>query len=151
MSARSERALIASIAAHQSWANTTDRSKRTTPARRGFLARFEREVDPDGVLPPEERQRRAESALRAHMRRLALRSSRARRRASLGLRRPQPDAPNFRGPNRDADDTRPGHSPRHGDGLQATGGRQADLRSVCRSSRPGSIGPARWGIKAGHC
>ena len=50
-------------------------------ARRGFLARFEREVDPDGVLTPEERERRAKLAMRAHMAGLALKSSRARKSA----------------------------------------------------------------------
>lgn len=40
---------------------------------------FEREVDPDGTLPPVERGKRAESARRAHYLRLALRSARARR------------------------------------------------------------------------
>lgn len=44
----------------------------------GLLAKFEREVDPDGQLPAAERRRRAECARRAHMARLALKSSRAR-------------------------------------------------------------------------
>lgn len=35
-------------------------------ARAGLDARFEREVDPDGVLEPEERQRRAALARRAY-------------------------------------------------------------------------------------
>ena len=48
------------------------------PARRGFLARFERAVDPDQALSPEERTRRAERALRAHMLILAQRSARVR-------------------------------------------------------------------------
>jgi hypothetical protein len=74
----SQRALIARIAAHESWARTADRAKRTENARRGFLARFERQVDPEGKLPPEERQGRAEHAMRAHMQRLALRSAKAR-------------------------------------------------------------------------
>ena len=47
-------------------------------ARRGFLARFEREVDPDGLLSEAERIRRAKLALRAHMAGLALKSSKAR-------------------------------------------------------------------------
>ena len=51
----------------------------TAAARRGFLARFEREVDPESKLQPEERARRAEMALRAHMARLAYRSAKARR------------------------------------------------------------------------
>lgn len=48
-------------------------------ARNGFLARFEREVDPDGQLPPEERLRRAKLARKAYMTGLALKSSQARR------------------------------------------------------------------------
>jgi hypothetical protein len=50
------------------------------PAHRGFAARFERLVDPDGSLPPEERARRADRARRAHMLTLAERSAEARRR-----------------------------------------------------------------------
>jgi hypothetical protein len=80
----SERSLRARMAAHASWAQTDDRSARTAPARRAALARFEREVDPDGGLSPTERARRAESAMRAHMSRLALRSAQARRRRRAG-------------------------------------------------------------------
>jgi hypothetical protein len=72
--------LIARIAAHESWAKTADRSARTAPARSAMLAKFEREVDPDGVLVPAERARRAESARQAYFTRLALRSAQARRR-----------------------------------------------------------------------
>jgi hypothetical protein len=57
----------ARIAAEISWSRTADRSARTRPARQAFLKRFERQVDPDGKLPPEERTRRAEHALRAYM------------------------------------------------------------------------------------
>lgn len=38
----------------------------------GLLRKFEREVDPEGVLPEDERRRRAEAARRAHMTRMAL-------------------------------------------------------------------------------
>jgi hypothetical protein len=55
-----------------------DPRETTAKARRAFLSRFEREVDPDGVLPVAERLRRAESARRAYFARLALRSVRAR-------------------------------------------------------------------------
>lgn len=55
-----------------------DPKQTTAKARATFLERFEREVDPDGTLPPAERARRAEAARRAHMTRLALASSRAR-------------------------------------------------------------------------
>jgi hypothetical protein len=67
------------IAAEVSWSRTADRSARTRPARQAFLTRFEKEVDPDGTLPPGERQLRAGHAMRAHMLRLAKRSAAARR------------------------------------------------------------------------
>lgn len=47
-------------------------------ARRGLQAKFLREVDPEGRLPEAERERRASLAFRAHMTRLALRSSQVR-------------------------------------------------------------------------
>ena len=83
----SERALIARLAAHESWAKTADRSARTAPARAALLSKFEREVDPDGVLAPAERVRRAEHARKAHFTRLALRSAQARRAKAAGSRR----------------------------------------------------------------
>ena len=54
------------------------------------LARFEREVDPEGVLPEAERLRRAGHARRAHMARLSYRSAkvRAERRQPLDAVRP---------------------------------------------------------------
>jgi hypothetical protein len=64
----------ARIAAEISWARTSDRSARTRPAREAFLKRFEREVDPDGKLPSDERRRRAEHAKRAYMLRLRKRA-----------------------------------------------------------------------------
>jgi hypothetical protein len=74
-----ERSLRARTAVHTSWANTTDPTARTAPARAAFLDRFEREVDPDGVLLPEERLRRAAHARKAYFSMLALKSARARR------------------------------------------------------------------------
>jgi hypothetical protein len=59
------------IAAEVSWSRTADRSTRNRPVRQAFLQRFEREVAPNGNLPPDERHRRAEHALRAYMLRLA--------------------------------------------------------------------------------
>ncbi len=56
----------------------------TEPARAAFLRRFEHEVDPDHVLTPDERLRRAGQARKAYFARLALASADARRRrASL--------------------------------------------------------------------
>jgi hypothetical protein len=75
-----QRAMRASIAAHVQWAKESDPTARTERARRAFLARFEREADPDGVLDPAERARRAEHLRRAYFTRLALASSRARKR-----------------------------------------------------------------------
>jgi hypothetical protein len=70
------------LGAHLSWAATTDRPARTEAARRAFMARFERQVDPECLLSPEERAARADHALRAHMARMRLaRSNKARRAA----------------------------------------------------------------------
>jgi len=79
----SERALRARMAAHASWANTSDRRARTAPGRKAAMDRFERQVDPDGTLDPKERALRAEQAKKAHMTRLALKSAQARRRKRL--------------------------------------------------------------------
>lgn len=74
-----DRALRGKIASHVSWSRTEDRSARTAPARAAADARFEREVDPAGTLPPAERARRAEHLRKAHMARLSLASAKARR------------------------------------------------------------------------
>lgn len=74
-----ERALRSRIAAHRSWANTTDPSERTRPARDKFLARFEAQVDPEGTLLPADRARGAAHARSAHFAALALKSARSRR------------------------------------------------------------------------
>lgn len=74
-----ERKLRASIAAHESWARTEDRTSRTHRARVAFALSFEDKVDPEHKLPPAERARRAESARKAHYQRLAFASAKARR------------------------------------------------------------------------
>jgi len=65
---------------------THDSRETTSAARAAFLGRFEREVDPDRVLPDAERQRRAQMARKAHFARLALASARARQRGLSGGR-----------------------------------------------------------------
>ena len=61
--------------------HATHSPKETTKAaREAFMARFEREVDPDGTLSPEERARRAEAARKAYFVQLAHKSAKARRR-----------------------------------------------------------------------
>ncbi len=61
-----------------------DGTAHTAPARKAFLDRFEREVDPDGELEPAERARRAGHARKAYFIGLALKSAKARRRSSGG-------------------------------------------------------------------
>jgi hypothetical protein len=87
--AASRRALRARLAAHQLHARVQDAAAHTAPARAAFLARFEREVDPEGSLDPRERARRAEHARKAYFLRLALASSHARRVGRGGGRGPR--------------------------------------------------------------
>jgi hypothetical protein len=56
-----------------------DTRETTAAARSAFLARFEDEVDPDRMLSPGERQRRALAARKAYFTRLAMKSAQARR------------------------------------------------------------------------
>lgn len=83
----SERRLRAQLAAHTSWANTTDRTRRTAPGRAAAMERFYDEVDPERALPPDERERRANSARKAYFAGLALKSAQARRRKAAANRR----------------------------------------------------------------
>lgn len=73
-----ERKHRARLGAHTSWANTTNPSARTAPAREAALGRFEKEVDPDGVLLPEERARRAKHAKAAFYARIQMLSAKKR-------------------------------------------------------------------------
>lgn len=75
----SQRAQRARLAAHARWAKG-DRVAGTQAARSAFMARFERQVDPNNELEPAERARRAESAKRAHFQQMAF--NRARRRSA---------------------------------------------------------------------
>lgn len=73
-----ERTQISRLAAHEKWAKT-DSVEGTAAARAAFLDQFEHQVDPDRVLDPNERARRASHARKAYFTRLALRSAQARR------------------------------------------------------------------------
>jgi hypothetical protein len=66
-----QRSLINRANIASRWAGTADRAAATAPARSGFRARFERQVDPDGTLPADERARRTDAAIRAHMLKLS--------------------------------------------------------------------------------
>ena len=81
-------ALLGRIGAHVTHSKNDPRET-TARARATFLGSFEQQVDPDGVLPPEERARRAEHARKAHFARLALLSVEARSTKRAPARRPQ--------------------------------------------------------------
>jgi hypothetical protein len=66
-----------------------DPRETTAKGRATFLARFEREVDPERTLPEAERQRRAQHARAAYFARLALKSARTRAKRA---RRKAPEA-----------------------------------------------------------
>lgn len=51
-----------------------------TKAGPGSINYFEKQVDPDGLLEPVERRRRAESAKKAYFLRLSMKSAAARKR-----------------------------------------------------------------------
>jgi hypothetical protein len=72
-----QRILRARSAAHALHARR-DARETTAEARRTANARFERQVDPDGTLPPDERARRAEHARRSYFLSLALKSAKVR-------------------------------------------------------------------------
>lgn len=80
MSTNTERTLQARIAAHESWSRTPDRAARTAKARDALLNKFDRLVDPDGLLTEEERAWRAQQARKAHYTRMALKSAQSRQR-----------------------------------------------------------------------
>ena len=75
----SERALIGRIGAYTMLARH-DAREITKAGRQAFWDRFEREVDPNELLDPAERGRRADMARKAYFTRLALKSAQARRR-----------------------------------------------------------------------
>jgi hypothetical protein len=74
---QAERSLRARLAAYALHAQHDPRET-TAKGRAAFLARFDREVDPEGLLEPEERRRRAEQARRAYFARLSLAAVKAR-------------------------------------------------------------------------
>lgn len=75
--AESTRSLAARVGAYSLHAKYDSRQI-TKAAREAFLRKWIDQVDPDRTLPEEERLRRAESALKAHMATLALRSAKVR-------------------------------------------------------------------------
>ena len=78
MQTPAERSLQARAAAHAKWSRT-DPKEGSARARRAFYKRFENQVDPDRVLPPAQRARRADHARRAYMLDLSRRAAKAGR------------------------------------------------------------------------
>lgn len=76
-----QRSLSARAAAHARWSQTSEagRAKFAADARARLMSRWDKQVDPDGLLDPAERARRAKSAERAHMARMGKASSQKRR------------------------------------------------------------------------
>jgi hypothetical protein len=99
MSARDphDRTLVARIAASSRWAKEPDRAAATAPARAAFDRRFVRQVDPDGVLDPDELARRVASAKSAFYARLQLKSAQARRERAVARKLTRQQAPNRSG------------------------------------------------------
>jgi hypothetical protein len=81
-----ERSLRARAAAHRMHAMG---KTNTQPGRDAFLTRFEREVDPDGELPEDERRRRALHARKAYMVDLASKGVQARKAKAVERRESQ--------------------------------------------------------------
>jgi truncated hemoglobin YjbI len=75
--AASQRALAGRIGGYR-LAATHDSREMTRAGRAAFLTSFYTAVDPDGSLPPAERERRATAARSAHFAAMAYRSSRSR-------------------------------------------------------------------------
>lgn len=72
---RSLRARVAALTLH----SQVDGREITAKARKTFADSFEQKVDPNGVLPEEERKRRASKLKRAHYTELARKSAVSRR------------------------------------------------------------------------
>ena len=72
---------------------THDSTELTAAGRRAFLSRFEREVDPEGVLDPAERSRRAEHLRRSYFSKLGFASSMARSARAAEQRKPRAKQP----------------------------------------------------------
>jgi hypothetical protein len=62
----------------EGWAKTVNRTARTQAAREGLERKFEREVDPDGLMDPETRAKAVEAHRKAYYLRLAQKSAAAR-------------------------------------------------------------------------
>lgn len=74
MSTPAQRSLSAKLAAHVRLSRMTaaDRRDMTAPATQAWLDRWEQQVDPDGLMSPQDRATAAAHARKAYMSALAL-------------------------------------------------------------------------------
>ena len=83
---KAQRIVRAQIAADTRWAATPAAERKAAGERgqAGLRARFAREIDPNGVLPPAELAKRAENAYRVHMGRITFARLKKQRKAGDG-------------------------------------------------------------------
>jgi hypothetical protein len=74
-----ERSLHAQHASLIHWSQVENRTAATRAMREGLTRKWEREIDPDGKLPPAELAKRVEMRRKAHMAEMTRRSIKARR------------------------------------------------------------------------
>jgi hypothetical protein len=77
-----QRRLRAQVAANARWSRPMARADQSDSSRAAILAQLERQVDPKGMLPPDERGRLVRSAARALSARLNSAKARKRVRGS---------------------------------------------------------------------
>jgi hypothetical protein len=65
-----------------------DAKETTAKARATFLQRFEAEVDPEGVLAPDERHRRAQAARKCYFAKLGLLAAKKKRKKNVKNKKP---------------------------------------------------------------
>ena len=65
-----------------------DARETTAKARATFLQRFEVEVDPEGVLAPDERHRRAQAARKCYFAKLGLLAAKKKRKKNVKNKKP---------------------------------------------------------------
>ena len=82
-----QRRLAGRIGAAVSWANETDRTRRTDAARAAADARFLKLADPDGVMTPKARRAKAEQLRKEFYARIQLRSVQVRAARGTGAPR----------------------------------------------------------------
>jgi hypothetical protein len=84
MSRATRQQIVGRANANLKWAFCPDRTEATAKARAAFQDKFEFFVDPDGLLSPQERAKRAKNLRSAHYTMMGLRSGESRRAKAAG-------------------------------------------------------------------